>query len=289
MPGCARHPDRPTGLRCVRCGRPACPECLREAAVGYQCVECVAEARRGSREPVTVAGGRPRAKPFVVPALVLINVVFYALTAVQAGNPADNADSQLFAELALWPLAVAGGHWWELISAGFQHIGLVHLALNMVALWVIGRDLEIVLGRVRFVAVYMLSLLGGSVAVFLFGNPLEPVAGASGAIFGLMGSIAVAAFRLKVSLRPVLVIIALNVAISVSLPGISLLGHLGGLAVGAVSTAALVYAPRVRRDAWQLGLLVGVLFVLVALLLLRDVQFGPVMCSGVGALHCVPG
>lgn len=278
QPACVRHPGRPTGLRCTRCERPACPECLREAAVGYQCVDCVSQGRRGTAGPVTVAGARLAAKPIVVPALIAINVLVYLATAIQAGSGTANYASQLFSSLALWPPTVAGGQWWRLVTSGFLHIGLIHLAMNMIALWVIGRDLELVLGRLRFIGVYLLALLGGSTAVFLFGALNAPVAGASGAVYGLMGGIAVAAFRLKVSLRPVLIVIAVNIVFTVSIPGISLLGHLGGLIFGALSTGALVYAPRDRRDVWQAGSLAAVLLVLIALLITRDMQFGNMVC-----------
>lgn len=278
QPACVRHPDRPTGLRCVRCERPACPDCLQEASVGYQCVDCVAQGRSRGREAVTVAGARLASRPIVVPVLIALNVAAFVATAVQAKSIQNNIDSQLFETFAMWPVGVAGGEWVRLISSGFLHFGPIHLLMNMIALWVIGRDLELVLGRLRFTAVYLLSLLGGSVAVFLFGDLGSPVAGASGAVYGLMGGIALAALRLKVSLRPVLVVIALNIVLSVTIPGISLLGHLGGLVLGGASTAALVYAPRNRRVLLQSAALGALLLVLIALLITRDLQFGPVSC-----------
>jgi membrane associated rhomboid family serine protease len=283
MPSCVRHPDRPTGLRCTRCNRPACPECLREAAVGYQCVDCVNEGRRAIRRPTTVAGVELTQRLFVVPALIAINVAVFALTAAQAGNFGHNEASEVFIQWQLWPPIVAGGQWWRLITAGFLHYGPIHLAVNMFALYVLGRDLEPVLGRARFTAVYLVSLLGGGVAVFLYGDQNTAVAGASGAVFGLMGGMAVVLFRLKFNPGPVLGIIALNVFISVTLPGISLLGHLGGLVVGAIATAAMVYAPARSRLAWQVGTLVMLTVALVGLVLVRDVQLGPVECVDTSA------
>ncbi|MCX2731267.1 rhomboid family intramembrane serine protease [Saccharopolyspora sp. NFXS83] len=282
---CARHPDRPTGLRCTRCERPACPECLSEASVGYHCVDCLAQSRRGGREAVTVAGARIGGKPIVVPVLIVLNVLAYAVTAIQSGNFQNYLSSELFNQFSLWPVAVAGGEWIRLFTSGFLHFGPIHLLLNMVALWVIGRDLETVLGRLRFTAVYLLALLGGSAAVFLFDGLDSSVAGASGAVYGLMGGIAVAALRLKVSLRPVLIVIALNIVLSVSLPGISLLGHLGGLVLGGAATAALVYAPRERRTAVQAGALGGLLVLLLVLLVFRDVQLGEWACT---PMRCIP-
>lgn len=282
LPTCVRHPDRATGLRCTRCDRPACPECLRDASVGHQCVDCVAQGQRGVRRPVTVAGARLSDKPVLVPLLIAVNVLVFAITAVQAGSIGRNVAAPLFDEFALWPLLVAGGQWWRLLTAGFLHIGLLHLLLNMVALWVIGRDLELLLGRWRFAAVYVLSLLGGSTAVFLFGDEVSPVAGASGAVYGLMGGIAIAALRLKVTLRPVLAVIAINIVASVVIPGISLLGHLGGLALGVLATGALVYVPRNRQALLQAGALAGLLVVLLVVLVARDAQFGDLVCFGSG-------
>lgn len=278
LPTCVRHPDRPTGLRCTRCERPACPECLRDASVGQQCVDCVSQGQRGMRRPVTVAGAELATKPILVPVLIALNVAVFVLTAVQAGSVDANFQAPLFDQFALWPILVAGGQWWRLLTSGFLHIGLLHLLMNMIALWVIGRDLELLLGRLRFGAVYLLSLLGGSTAVFMLGEELAPVAGASGAVYGLMGGIAIAALRLKVSLRPVLLVIALNIAASVVIPQISLLGHLGGLAVGVLATGALVYAPRDRQKLVQAGALAALLVVLVVILVTRDLQFGDIVC-----------
>ncbi|MDQ2790610.1 MAG: rhomboid family intramembrane serine protease [Actinomycetota bacterium] len=251
-PGCVRHPDRETGVRCTRCERPACPACLREASVGYQCVDCVAEdarLRAGTRSRLrsgTVPWAAPTGRSVVIPILIAINVAVFVVTVVQAGSLSNNADAPLFGQWALQPAAVAQGAWWQLLTAGFLHIGPLHIAFNMIALWVIGRDLERVLGRVRFLVVYLVSLLGGSLVVFLFANPMSNTAGASGAVFGLMGGLAVVLMRLRLSPRPALTIIALNVIISFAIPNISILGHLGGLAFGAALTAAMVYAPTRR-------------------------------------------
>jgi membrane associated rhomboid family serine protease len=105
------------------------------------------------------------------------------------------------------------------------------------------------------------------------------VAGASGAVFGLMGGTAVVVFRLRLNPGPALGIIGINIFMSVSLPGISLLGHLGGLVVGAIATAAMVYAPAKSRVAWQTGTLVALALALVGLALIRDAQFGQLVCD----------
>ncbi|OLF18313.1 rhomboid family intramembrane serine protease [Actinophytocola xanthii] len=271
LPACVRHPDRPTGLRCVRCDRPACPDCLREASVGYQCVDCVQEGARTVRAPRTVAGARvSRSRRLVVvPALVAVNLAAFVLTAVQAGSIVDNERSTAFIEGVLRPVFVSAGEWWRLVTSGFLHFGNyggygpVHLLFNMVALWVIGKDLEVALGRVRFLVVYLLALLGGSTAIMLFGEPDGGVAGASGAVYGLFGGIAVVVFKAKLNPGPVLTLIAINIFLSVALPGISLLGHVGGLVAGALATAAMVYAPARSRTQVQVGACVALTVMLL--------------------------
>jgi membrane associated rhomboid family serine protease len=300
LPACARHPDRPTGLRCVRCDRPACPDCLREASVGYQCVDCVAEGSKTVRPARTVSGAPARRtanQMVVVPVLIALNVLVFAITAVQAQSITENQRSSLFVDGTLIPGLVANGDYWRLITSGFLHFGNyggygpIHLIFNMFALYVLGRDLEVALGRLRFLAVYLLSLLGGSVAVMLFGDATSSVAGASGAIYGLFGGIAVVVFRQKMNPTPVLVLLGINIFLSVALPGISLLGHLGGLAVGALTTAALVYAPRTPNMArFQLWACVGIAVVLVAVLAVRvgamDTRCEPAPVEGF--INCGP-
>jgi membrane associated rhomboid family serine protease len=264
VPVCYRHADRPTGLRCSRCERPACPECLHEASVGYQCQECVRAGSKQVRRPTTIAGARPNAAPVVVYVLIALNVLVYLITAIQshAVNPDANV-SRIYELGAEWPPAVAGGAWWQLITAGFLHESPLHIGLNMISLYVIGRDVERILGRVRFTALYLVSLFGGGVSVLLFA-PNSATVGASGAVFGLMGGVLVILVRLRANLTQVIVVIVVNLVISVTIPNISLTGHLGGLVIGALLTAALVYAPSPRRTLWQAGA------VLVAVVVLRD-------------------
>lgn len=256
---CVRHPDRTTRLACARCGRPACPDCLREASVGYQCVDCVAASvpRKAPRRA-------PGTRSVVVPTLVALNLAVFAWTVVQARSLLDNTDSPLFHAWALVPADVADGEWWRLVTAGFLHIGPLHIAFNMYALWVLGRDLEIVLGRARFLALYLISLLGGSAAVVLFADPQQYVAGASGAVFGLMSGLLLVLLRLRRPYGQVVAVIVLNLVISQVVPGISIAGHVGGLVVGALASCALVFAPERRRTLVQTAALVGLTVVLVA-------------------------
>ena len=256
---CVRHPDRATRLACSRCGRPACPDCLREASVGYHCVDCVAAAVP-TRAPRRAAGTRS----LVVPTLVALNLAVFAWTVVQARSLLDNADAALFREWALVPTAVADGEWWRLVTAGFLHIGPLHIAFNMYALWVLGRDLEIVLGRGRFLALYLVSLLGGSAAVVLFADPDQYVAGASGAVFGLMSGLLLVLVRLRRPYGQVVAIIVLNLVITQVVPGISMAGHVGGLVVGGVAAAALVFTKRPLVQAGALLLLTAALLAAIA-------------------------
>ena len=259
---CVRHPDRPTALSCTRCRRPSCPDCLREASVGYHCVDCVAEGRGRVRRATTVAGAEPGGRSVVVPALVVLNLLAFAGTALVAGSIGRNFDSPLFADLALVGQAVAAGEVWRPVTSGFLHIGPLHLAFNMFALWILGRDMEILLGRGRFLAVYFLSMLGGAAAVMVLMPPNALVAGASGAVFGVMGGLLVALLRLRRPTGQVVTLLAVNLALGFFIGGIAWEAHVGGLIVGAAATAVLVYAPPTRRGPVQTGGL-AVLSVLV--------------------------
>lgn len=256
---CYRHPDRPTGLSCSRCGRPACPECLRSAAVGQHCVDCLRDdgVQRGSANPGrrswsfrAISSSRT---PYATYALIAINLIVFGLCVAEAGVT-DPSNAALFAHGDLVKGIVGDGEYWRLLTAGFLHFTVMHVAVNMISLYIIGRDLEIALGIYRYLAVYLISLLGGSAAVMLFEADNVQTAGASGAIYGLMGAMLVIVLKARVSPTPVLVIIGFNVVLSISLPGISLMAHLGGLAFGVAATAAIVYLPelvlpRNRLDA----------------------------------------
>lgn len=227
--------------------------------MGYQCVDCVAAS-----VPRTAPRRAPGTRSVVVPALVALNLAVFAWTVVQARSLLDNTDSELFHAWALVPVDVADGQWWRLVTAGFLHIGPLHIAFNMYALWVLGRDLEIVLGRARFLALYLISLLGGSAAVVLFADPQQYVAGASGAVFGLMSGLLLVLLRLKRPYGQVVAVIVLNLVISQVVPGISIAGHVGGLVVGALAASVLVFAPARRRTLIQSGALGGITAALLA-------------------------
>lgn len=248
-PVCYRHPDRATALSCTRCGRPACPDCLRSAAVGHQCVDCV-QAGAASVPPARTAAGAVLrdGAPVVTYALIAANVAVYVL---------QMSSKALQYKLSLFPIAVAGGQYHRLLTSAFMHYGIVHILFNMYALYVLGPPLERHLGRLRFAALYLLSALGGSVVVYLFSPLNAATAGASGAIFGLFGATLVAARRLNLDVRSLVVLIVINLVITFTVPGISWQGHIGGLLTGALAAAVYVYAPRGQRTLIQAGFSIG--------------------------------
>ncbi|ORB39211.1 rhomboid family intramembrane serine protease [Mycobacterium persicum] len=261
-PTCYRHPGRPAYVRCNRCERHICADCMRDAAVGHQCVQCVEAGARTVRQPRTHFGGRQRsATPVVTYTLIVINVLAFVV---------QMSSGTLEKQLALWSPAVAEGQLYRLATSAFLHYGATHLLLNMWALYVVGPPLEIWLGRTRFGALYALSGLGGSVLVYLLSPLSTATAGASGAIFGLFGATFVVGKRLALDVRWVVAIIAINLAFTFVVPAvssqlISWQGHVGGLVTGGLVAAAYVYPPRERRNRVQVAATIVVLIVLAGL------------------------
>ncbi|RBY92630.1 rhomboid family intramembrane serine protease [Blastococcus sp. TF02A-30] len=241
------------------------------AAVGFQCPEDVAAGQASVRAPRRTGSWRAAGQRWgtVTLSLIGLNVAMFLVTAgsaVAAGNsPLDNQLSEVFARLCQVPLLVQlGDEWWRPFTAAFLHIGPMHLLLNMLALLVFGSELERRLGRTRYLLLYAVSLLGGGAAIQLFGAPFQAVAGASAAIYGLLGGLAVLMVQRREDLRGLLTLLAINVAISF-LPGLSLLGHLGGLVAGALTAA--VYTLARRRPPLQPAgaLALGIVLLVVAL------------------------
>jgi len=274
VPTCYRHAGRETYLSCTRCGRPACPECLRSAPVGQQCVECIKEGGRTVRQPAGVFGGRVVSGAVVTYTLVALNVVFYLVEWVYpkivdylaliggAYDPRIHAD-----------VGVAQGEYYRLLTSAFLHeqglggFGPLHIIFNMWALILVGPALERLLGPLRFLAVYLFSALGGSVMFYLLAPANEFGLGASGAIFGLFGAYFVVARRLRVDSRSIVFLILLNLGISFAVAGIAWQAHVGGLL-----TAAYAYAPRSQRTLVQVGATVAVVAVLVIAVITRNHQ-----------------
>lgn len=176
--------------------------------------------------------------------LIAANLAVYAATVVQARSLLGNNASALFEATALYPpLVVVWDEWWRLLTSAFQHFGPVHILLNMYMLWILGVGIERSIGHLRFLALYLVSALGGSVAVMFFSqNALT--AGASGAIFGLMGAYAIVAVSMRLDAKGIILLLVMNIGVSFLVPGVSLAAHLGGLVVGALGALALVVVPR---------------------------------------------
>lgn len=274
---CTWHPDRATGLRCTRCGRPACPDCLTAASVGFHCRQCVAEGRAAVPAPRTVSGSRLGQLPRVTAALIAINLAVFVICAIQARSLAAPSDSGVFQQGALVPDLVGAGQLWRLITSGFLQFNIPHIALNMLSLYLLGMPMERIVGRARFLVVYLLSLLGGSVAVLLFSGSTAVTAGASGAIFGLLGGLFITFRRMRLDPRQIVIVLVLNLALTFTLSGISWQAHLGGLVVGAAAAAVMVYPPPERRRQLQIlgsfGLLALLLVITVVWLFLHHSDY----------------
>lgn len=234
---CYRHPDRRSYILCQRCGRTICTECQTQAAVGVQCPECVREGRASTprRAPGVVRALRSRSQPVVTFTLIGLTVLVYIL---QQFVPAVEIYGIYRPQLTLLLP-------WTPITAVFLHASVLHILFNMYSLFVFGPILEHLLGRARFLALYLVSGFGGSVAVLLL-NPTGGVLGASGAIFGLMGAFFVIQRRLGGNNVQIFIVIAINLAAGFFIPGISWQAHVGGLAAGAL--VALVYLRTRRAD-----------------------------------------
>lgn len=273
VPTCYRHPGRESHIRCQRCGRPICPDCMRDAAVGFQCPECVAEGRRTTRQARTAYGGlRPTNASITTIVLMALNVGVWALIFATgretsrlfelfALNPAGQCAAEgggyypgvggeaLCATVPSthWVGGVVDGAYWQLMTSAFTHVAIWHIAVNMLSLYVLGPQLEALLGRLRFLALYLISALAGSTVVYWAAGEHSSTVGASGAIFGLLGALLVVAIKVKGDLQQLLLWLGLNAFITFTVPDVSWQGHLGGLLGGAAVAAVLVYAPRGRR------------------------------------------
>ena len=296
VPTCYRHPDRETYIRCQRCERPICPDCMRDAAVGFQCPTCVAEGAKATRAGRTAYGGRRSDNPAATTiALIGINVAVWAAIFATGGTA-----SRLFGYLALsargvceadggyyprvlqesvcsaiagttWSPGVADGAVWQLVTSMFTHAFIWHIAVNMLALYSLGPQLEAALGRWRFLALYFLSGLAGSALVLWSAAERANTHGASGAIFGLMGALLVVAVKVRGDYQSVLRVVAINAVITLLFVRyLSWQGHLGGFLGGVLVAVVLVYAPRgPRRTAFQVAGLVVVAGLLAAAMAVR--------------------
>jgi membrane associated rhomboid family serine protease len=260
-PTCFRHPDRPTGRACTRCGRPACTECLVQAAVGSQCVECVRSARPAAPERI-----RRQWAGITTPitkALIAANVIVFVIGL--SGGSVWDSDGSVQTDLGLFGPAVQDGEWYRIITSGFTHAGLLHLGLNMYFIWIIGQMLERAIGSMRFTLLYFAALLAGSAGAMI-ADPLALTVGASGAAFGLLGAAVVGMRQRGVAVMQsqLGVLLVLNLVLTFAIPGIAIGGHIGGLVGGGICGTALL-APRRERAWWELVVPVVVMVASVAL------------------------
>jgi membrane associated rhomboid family serine protease len=278
LPTCYRHPDRETGIRCARCERPICPECMVSASVGFQCPECV---RGGSgtghspaaTQPRTLAGGTVTADPRLVTKILIgVNLAVFLVQLSVGDSFTDHFDLFGRAWLSGQLQGVAEGQWYRMLTAMFLHGSYIHILFNMLSLWWIGGPLEAALGRARYVALYFVSGLAGSALTYLIAAPNQPSLGASGAIFGLFGATAVLMRRLNYDMRPVIALLVINLIFTFGWSNIAWQAHIGGLVGGVLIGYAMVHAPRERRNLIQYGVCALVLAAVVVAALVRTAQ-----------------
>jgi membrane associated rhomboid family serine protease len=236
---CYRHPNIQTAVHCTRCNRPICPDCMVPAPVGYQCPECVQQARREFRRGPgrrAMAGGITATK-----ALLAALLAVFVLEVVVGGSNAllqGPSERTLIRLGAMQPFLIANGQYWRLLTAIFLHAGLLHIAFNAYALWIFGAAMEQALGRTRFLLVFFVTGLLASAASYAFG-PVESVGvGASGAIFGVFGAFIAYNYRRRdlalaaANLRWAVMLILLNAVLTLGFRQIDWRAHVGGLVSG---------------------------------------------------------
>ncbi len=222
---CYRHPDRRAGVRCQRCDRPICPACMNSAAVGFQCPSCFNEGVKSIPRKRTALGGVARANNQVVTlTLLVLNVLVFI--AVRSGSP------RVLQDLVLVPVFVESEPW-RLITSAFTHVQIFHILSNLFMLWMLGPQLEQMLGRLRFAVLYLVSGLGGGIAVWLLSSPIGATLGASGAVLGLVGALLVISRAQGQDISWIISYVAVTALLSFIVPNISWQGHLGGFVTGA--------------------------------------------------------
>ncbi|HET7328823.1 MAG TPA: rhomboid family intramembrane serine protease [Nocardioidaceae bacterium] len=250
---------------------------MRPASVGFQCPECVAEGRKSQRVGRTAFGGKVHARDTLVTvSLIAVNVViFLVVTALgPAGDQLVLELSMLSGEVPLRGIGpdsgVAAGEFWRIITSSFVHTGFLHLLFNMVAIGFIGPNLERVLGRWRYLALFLLSCLTAGTAVYWLSPPAALTYGASGGVFGLLAAALVVYRKQGYDVSALLLLLGVNLFFTFSVPNISWQGHIGGLVGGLITAAALAYAPRRGRTALHSAAFVGLTVLCVALIAARS-------------------
>ena len=251
---CYRHPNRQSYVLCQRCGRTICPACQTQAAVGVHCPECVQEARQSA----------PRTKPRLVTAFSSSSdkpVVTYSLMGVSAFVFLVNLllGNALVVALAYFPDRVVTAPW-TLVTANFAVNSFIGLLFNMLAIFLIGRTLESMLGRGRYLSLFLLSGLGAAVATQFLG---VYVAGSSPAIFGLLIAIFFIQRSQGANNWGILVLVGAYLVYSMVIGGAGWVGYLGAIAIGSVTTLILLRTRRAAAATQQKQLLIGLVVALV--------------------------
>ncbi len=253
---------------------------MTSAAVGFQCPECIAAGRAAVRETTNLVGGRIAVRPRVTSTLIVINVALFGVGLLLSFG---GADTDLIIEFGMWPLGIAVyGEWWRLVTAAFLHAGFLHIGFNMYVLYLLGPILERVLGSARFLILYLVAALGGSVASYAVSDPNSVSVGASGAIFGLMAALLVVGKRFRRDVSQIAILLAINLAIGFIIPSIDWRAHIGGALVGAAIAAVMAYAPKQSRVLWQALGTLAVLLVLVLITMARTAELQRVVETLVG-------
>jgi len=256
MATCYRHPNRETGVSCSNCGRPICPDCMTPTPVGMRCPEC-------SQQKTQVRNLRSmNVEPIATYILIAINVAIFV---------GVSANAQLEYDLGLTAyginpytqtlFGVSEGDYWLLLSSGFLHTELLHIGLNMLALYWLGRMIEPALGHARFVGIYFASLFAGALGVMIL-SPEDFTRGASGAVYGLLGAAIVMARNRNINLMQsgLLPILGINLLFTFFVGGISIGGHIGGLIGGLVVTYIVEELAARRRKSEPIAVAVCVVF-----------------------------
>jgi len=239
---CYRHPNRETGVSCSSCGRPICPDCMTPTPVGMRCPECARQRTRVTRG--ALGPGRYDAPATFV--LIALNAAAFLAEIAGGTGGLSGTGSSIITDFGLRGISIADGEWYRILTGGFLHAGLFHIGFNMFALFILGRLLEPAIGTPRFVALYFASLFAGAFGALALTDPLQVTVGASGAIFGLFGATFVIARGrgLNTVASELGFLLLINLALTFGIRGISIGGHLGGLAGGLLCAVIIVAGER---------------------------------------------
>jgi membrane associated rhomboid family serine protease len=266
-PPCANHSARAASVVCAHCDKPICTDCMHQAPVGWQCPDCTSAGAKKSKviRPFSSANrtgviGSTNPTPVVL-ALVAVCVVVFVISGFGKMSVIDRFGG-------LSHQVYESRQYYRFFTSMFLHLNFLHVASNMVSLLIVGPAVEVMLGKSRFLALYLIAGLSGSVASYMFTPANSVSAGASGAIFGVMGAYVVLAHNRRQALAPVVALIVFNLVIGFT-GTIDWRDHLGGLVVGVLLTMAYDRGAHLRQGAQRLavaaGASVGVLVVLAVL------------------------